>query len=35
MNHGLEDYRDLQIRISLRGLIQEGKKGLKPGLIGV
>jgi plasmid stabilization system protein ParE len=35
LNHRPEDFRDLQIRISLWGLIQEGKKGLKPGSIDV
>ena len=30
-----EHFRDSEIRISLWGLIQEGKKGLKPGSIDV
>ena len=35
LNHRPEDFRDSQIRIRLWSLIQEGKKGLKPGSIGV
>jgi hypothetical protein len=35
LNHRPEDFRDLQMRISLWGLIQDGKVGLEPGAVGI